>query len=138
MNNKGSCGKRQFTKGLLGSLYVSIVTNTNSPSCSLLKWIGNKFKFAHSIVGIFPPTITPISNRLWVRAPSWRQWPHTKGLHPIVLLPLMEIWMLLKKNPDKLTGYYKEVIPKFKQKQRKRCILKSEINLMRGQTDSTS
>lgn len=73
----------------------------------LLKWVGNKQRFAHEIVSYFPP----ISDGLYIEpflgsgavlgtlAPK-------RAIGSDAYAPLMEIWKMLKKDPETLIAWY--------------------------------
>jgi DNA adenine methylase len=77
-------------------------------STQLLKWVGNKQRFAHEIVGSFPETF----NRYF--EPFLGSGAVLATLHPRdamasdIFSPLMEIWFALKNNPQMLKTWYEE------------------------------
>ena len=74
----------------------------------LLKWIGNKQRFAHEIVGSFPNKFgryyEPFLGSGGVLATLA---PHNATASD-VFEPLIEIWETLKSDPKKLKGWYNE------------------------------
>ena len=77
-------------------------------STQLLKWVGNKQRFAHEIVGSFPKTF----NRYF--EPFLGSGAVLATLHPRdamasdIFSPLMEIWFALKNNTQMLKNWYAE------------------------------
>jgi len=72
----------------------------------LLKWIGNKQRFAHEIISHFPEKygkyIEPFLGSgavLGTLAPE-------KGIASDTLKPLVDIWLALKNDPEKLKSWY--------------------------------
>ncbi|MCX6150538.1 MAG: Dam family site-specific DNA-(adenine-N6)-methyltransferase [Ignavibacteriales bacterium] len=78
------------------------------PKAQLLKWIGNKQKFAVEITKYFPTDygryFEPFLGSGAILATIV---PHS-GLGSDTFKPLMEIWMMLKKDPKTLIGWYAE------------------------------
>jgi DNA adenine methylase len=74
----------------------------------LLKWIGNKQRFAHEIVGFFPGKFcTYFEPFLGSGAVLGTLAPH-RALASDALRPLMEIWQTLAAEPDSLKRWYAE------------------------------
>lgn len=72
----------------------------------LLKWVGNKQRFAHEIISHFPPQFRAYHEPflgsggvLGVLAPA-------RGYGSDVFGPLMEIWLALQHDPETLIGWY--------------------------------
>jgi DNA adenine methylase len=99
--------------------YSEVVTQQmlfpTKPQGQLLKWVGNKYKYAHVIVSYFPAKyrnyIEPFvgtGSILATLAPK-------NAIAGDTLTPLIEIWKLLQNNPQALIDYYSEVISRFNQ-----------------------
>lgn len=74
----------------------------------LLKWVGNKQRFAHEIISFFPTTYgTYIEPFLGSGAVLGTLAPK-KAIGSDKFGPLMEIWMVLKNDPEKLKLWYSE------------------------------
>ena len=78
------------------------------PKGQLLKWVGNKYRFAEEITSTFPPFegkyVEPFVGTgaiLATVAPS-------NGIAGDVLKPLIEIWSLLQDDIDSLIGFYSQ------------------------------
>ncbi len=72
----------------------------------LLKWVGNKQKFAHEIISYFPYDMgTYIEPFLGSGAVMATLAPE-RAIGADVFPPLMEIWETLKSNPDQLKHWY--------------------------------
>ncbi len=83
------------------------------PKGQLLKWIGNKYKYAHIITSYFPfdykKYIEPFVGTgavLATLAPK-------HGIAGDILAPLIEIWTLLQNEPQSLIDYYAKVMARF-------------------------
>src|SRR5581483_1490722 len=78
------------------------------PKHQLLKWIGNKQKFASQITSYFPLNfnryIEPFLGSSAILATVWPQ----NGLGSDTFKPLIEIWQQLKKDPQKVVEWYAE------------------------------
>ena len=83
------------------------------PKGQLLKWVGNKFKYAHVITSYFPVGykryIEPFVGTGAVLATLAPQ----RGIGGDVLTPLIEIWELVQNDPQTLVDYYRTVISRF-------------------------
>lgn len=76
------------------------------PKSQLLKWIGNKQRFAAAITRYFPTDYSSFFEPfLGSGAIMATVAPH-KGLGSDTFAPLMEIWTTLKKNPKLLIEWY--------------------------------
>lgn len=86
----------------------------------LLKWVGNKSKYAEQIVSCMPDTINTYmepflgsgavlaelsKQNLTITGPHYR---HAIGSD--ILTPLIDIYKKLREDPDVLTNYYEEII----------------------------
>lgn len=90
---------------------------------ALLKWIGNKRKYAELIVSYMPENFNdyyePFLGSGAVMAEllysdSEKLFPHLKQAYGSDVLPfLIDIFDLVKNNPDSLTNYYKEEITEY-------------------------
>src|ERR1700692_4891846 len=72
----------------------------------LLKWIGNKQRFAHEIVSYFPlhfgRYFEPFLGSGCVLATLLPE----QALGSDIFPPLIEIWQMLRSDPDALIGWY--------------------------------
>ena len=74
----------------------------------LLKWIGNKQRFAHEIIGFFPTDFnTYYEPFLGSGAVLGTLAPH-KAVASDILAPLVEIWQTLARDPAQLARWYAE------------------------------
>lgn len=74
----------------------------------LLKWVGNKQRFAHEIISYFPSDFqTYYEPFLGSGAVLATLAPH-RAVGSDVFGPLMEIWCALRKSPDTLIGWYQD------------------------------
>lgn len=74
----------------------------------LLKWVGNKQKFAYEILSYFPKRFNcyyePFVGSGGVLATLAPQ----KGIASDVFKPLVDLWQLVKQSPDSVINYWKE------------------------------
>ncbi len=74
----------------------------------LLKWIGNKQRFAHEIIDYFPPNFGTYYEPFLGSGAVLGTLAPQAGVAADVLVPLMEIWQTLAKSPETLTEWYNE------------------------------
>lgn len=74
----------------------------------LLKWIGNKQRFAHEIVALFPESFGVYYEPFLGSGAVLGTLAPEKAIASDAFLPLVEIWKALKENPDGLKRWYKE------------------------------
>lgn len=86
---------------------ATTVRNRHKPfKQQLLKWIGNKQRFAHEIADFFPEKIgTYFEPFLGSGAVLGTAIPR-QALGSDIFSPLIEIWRTLKKNPELLVSWY--------------------------------
>lgn len=78
-------------------------------TAQLLKWIGNKQRFAHEIVGAFPEKFGNYHEPfLGSGAVLGTLAPNGKAFASDIFKPLMEIWVTLKSDPERVKGWYRE------------------------------
>lgn len=74
----------------------------------LLKWIGNKQRFAHEIASFFPTDIRTYREPFIGSGAVLAALQPPKAVASDVFRPLVEIWQTLHDDPDKLIGWYRE------------------------------
>ncbi|MGQ0633413.1 MAG: DNA adenine methylase [Planctomycetaceae bacterium] len=74
----------------------------------LLKWIGNKQRFAHEIVSYFPARFQKYYEPFLGSGAVLGTLMPKSALGADVFKPLMEIWRALKHDPDELKRWYSE------------------------------
>lgn len=74
----------------------------------LLKWIGNKQRFAHEIVGFFPEKFGTYVEPFVGSGAVLATLAPEKAVASDILKPLIEIWQALSMEPNKLKLWYKE------------------------------
>ena len=74
----------------------------------LLKWIGNKQRFANEIVGAFPLAYNRYFEPFLGSGGVLATLAPKNALASDAFPPLMEIWLALKNNPEKLKQWYEE------------------------------
>jgi len=84
----------------------------------LLKWIGNKQKFAHEIIKCFPDFNTYYEPFLGSGGVLGTLKPH-RAVASDILAPLMEIWFCLSKEPELLKSWYEDRWIKMKSNDKK-------------------
>jgi DNA adenine methylase len=87
---------------------VNVLERFSPPKHQLLKWIGNKQKFASSITSYFPINfnryIEPFLGSGAILATVWPK----DGIGSDTFKPLIEIWKELKANPTSVVDWYAE------------------------------
>ncbi len=74
----------------------------------LLKWVGNKQRFAHEIVSYFPPYFGTYFEPFLGSGAVLATLAPKKGVGSDAFKPLAEIWSTLKSNPNQLKMWYAE------------------------------
>lgn len=77
-------------------------------SAQLLKWIGNKQRFAHEIVAFFPPAFKTYYEPFLGSAAVLATLAPANAVGTDVFPPLIEIWRTLHDNPTMLKRWYGE------------------------------
>lgn len=77
-------------------------------STQLLKWVGNKQRFSHEIVGAFPEKFDRYFEPFLGSGGVLATLAPTNALASDVFAPLVEIWVTLKLTPGKLKQWYHE------------------------------
>src|SRR5271168_2714363 len=72
----------------------------------LLKWIGNKQRFAHEIVSHFPTCFERYFEPFLGSGAVLATLAPESAIASDVFKPLMEIWQALKDNPNELKRWY--------------------------------
>ena len=73
----------------------------------LLKWIGNKQRFAHEIVSLFPSTFGSYYEPFLGSGALLATLAPSKAIASDSFAPLMEIWQTLHGDVDRLTTWYR-------------------------------
>lgn len=73
----------------------------------LLKWIGNKQRFAHEITGYFPDQFNTYYEPFLGSGAVLGTLKPDNAIASDTLKPLIEIWQTLKTKPDRLDEWYK-------------------------------
>ncbi|MEW6554247.1 MAG: Dam family site-specific DNA-(adenine-N6)-methyltransferase [Actinomycetota bacterium] len=74
----------------------------------LLKWIGNKQRFAHEIISYFPNDFRTYYEPFLGSGGILGTLAPTKGIASDSFEPLMQIWKMLKTEPERLKKCYEE------------------------------
>lgn len=74
----------------------------------LLKWVGNKQRFAHEIASYFPTTFGTYFEPFLGSGAVLATLAPERGIGSDVFRPLVEIWWALKNNPETLKQWYAE------------------------------
>jgi len=74
----------------------------------LLKWIGNKQRFAHEIIGYFPARVGTYHEPFLGSGAVLGTLAPTRGVASDALAPLMEVWQTLATDPSLLKAWYRE------------------------------
>lgn len=92
---------------LLG--FDGVARNEAKPfKTQLLKWIGNKQRFAHEIVSLFPLRFGTYFEPFLGSAAVLATLAPTKAVASDIFKPLVEIWQTLHDDPSKLKEWYAE------------------------------
>ncbi len=93
-------------------MQLSLLPRTR-PKGQLLKWVGNKYKYAHIITSYFPETFNRyfepfigIGAVLATLAPK-------NAIAGDIIKPLTDFWKLVQRDPAALTKYYEQIISRF-------------------------
>jgi D12 class N6 adenine-specific DNA methyltransferase len=74
--------------------------NYRAPSGQLLKWIGNKQRFAEAIASHFPRRFNTFIEPFMGSGAVLATVAPTNGIGANVFRPLIDIWQMLKTDPD--------------------------------------
>lgn len=74
----------------------------------LLKWVGNKQRFAHEIVGYFPAQYGTYYEPFLGSGAVLGTLAPGRGVASDALKPLIEIWQMLKDDPENLKQWYSD------------------------------
>ncbi|MFT3662772.1 MAG: Dam family site-specific DNA-(adenine-N6)-methyltransferase [Gordonia sp. (in: high G+C Gram-positive bacteria)] len=74
----------------------------------LLKWIGNKQRFAHEIASYFPGDVATYYEPFLGSGAVLSTYAPRRGVAADALAPLAEIWTCLEQNPEELKSWYAE------------------------------
>ncbi len=77
-------------------------------STQLLKWVGNKQRFAHEIVGSFPKKFNRYFEPFLGSGAVLSTLSPRDALASDIFSPLVDIWFALKNNPQMLKRWYEE------------------------------
>ena len=84
-------------------------------SCQLLKWIGNKQRFAHEIVSYFPDKFERYFEPFVGSGAVLATLVPNDAIASDTFRPLIEIWQMLRNEPEMLKGWYTSRWQLFKQ-----------------------
>lgn len=95
-------------EGLSGPALGPVTADAGPFRTQLLKWVGNKQRFAHEIVGFFPASYgTYIEPFIGSGAVLGTLAPHS-AVCSDALAPLVGIWQALHDSPDELKEWYRD------------------------------
>ena len=92
---------------------LSIISSYNRPKAPILKWIGNKFKYANKIVRYFPESYNKYIEPFVGTGAILGTVSPENGIAGDTLKPLIDFWRILQKNPQDLIEYYSDMIIKY-------------------------
>lgn len=96
-------------------LFGESVTHTVMPfKAQLLKWIGNKQRFAHEIASYFPPDFKIYYEPFIGSGAVLATLAPDRAVGSDVFSPLIEIWQTLHDSPEQLKHWYSERWQAFK------------------------
>jgi DNA adenine methylase len=79
----------------------------------LLKWVGNKQKFAFEILSYFPKDYNCYFEPFIGSGGVLATLAPCKGIASDIFKPLVDLWQLVKNNPDAVSNYWKEACKDF-------------------------
>lgn len=74
----------------------------------LLKWVGNKQKFAHEIAGYFPKSFSVYHEPFLGSGAVMATLRPARAIGSDVFAPLIEIWQMLARDPEQIKRWYAE------------------------------
>ena len=83
------------------------------PNGQLLKWIGNKYKYANDIVAFLPKDFNQYIEPFIGTGAILATLSPAKGIAGDTLTPLIDMWNTLKTSPEVLINHYEETINRF-------------------------
>lgn len=93
---------------LLSDEKVKRVRQITPFKTQLLKWIGNKQRFAHEIISYFPEDVGTYFEPFIGSGAVLATFSPDKGVASDSFAPLIDIWNTLKSAPDTLKSWYRE------------------------------
>ena len=108
------------TKTLNDEMQLMLLPSVPPFKTQLLKWVGNKQRFAHEIISYFPCDYNRyIEPFLGSGAVLGTLAPRREAIAADVYRPLIEIWMCLKNNPAMLKMWYGERLARYENEGKK-------------------
>lgn len=90
------------------NMFGQVARRTLGPfKLQLLKWIGNKQRFAHEIISYFPEHFGTYFEPFLGSGGVLGSLAPTRAVASDVFEPLMQIWRALKDSPDELKDWYR-------------------------------
>jgi len=83
------------------------------PRGQLLKWVGNKFRYAHLIVGYLPEDYTTYIEPFVGTGAILATLSPRRAIAGDSLTPLIDLWLTVQARPQVLIDYYEQVISEF-------------------------
>ncbi len=83
------------------------------PRAQLLKWVGNKFKYALEIVSFFPEEYNDFIEPFVGTGAILGTLAPPKAIAGDILSPLIDLWHLVQNSPEKLIEHYTKEITRF-------------------------
>ena len=74
----------------------------------LLKWIGNKQRFAHEIIGYFPDSFGTYHEPFLGSGAVLGTLAPSHAVASDILRPLIEVWRMLLEDPEQLKAWYRD------------------------------
>lgn len=90
------------------SLFTTAVNNGKAPARQLLKWIGNKQRFAGEIIGYFPRTFGCYYEPFLGSGAVLASLAPERAVASDTFRPLIDIWQALRAQPAELKRWYSE------------------------------
>ena len=102
-------GQRIFQNNLQENDDVEIDDIAGKPKrLQLLKWIGNKQRFAREIVAYFPEDYGTYFEPFLGSGAVWAELEPKNAVVSDIFIPLVEIWQMLQHNPETVKRWYRD------------------------------
>lgn len=98
---------------ILANLTLRIPKLPTRPTGQLLKWVGNKFRYAYEIVSLFPTDYNVFYEPFVGTGAVLATLNPQKAIAGDTLKPLIELWKMVKEEPKKVSDYYEKEIRKY-------------------------
>jgi len=110
---------RMFVREDTPDMFFGTAFQTVRPfKTQLLKWIGNKQRFAHEIASFFPTDIATYREPFLGSGAVLAALQPPRAVASDIFTPLIEIWKTLHDDPSRLIGWYRERFERYHESDR--------------------